>query len=819
MLSITDAINNSVRKAKNIINGDSGGALAKAASHAPNSVEGKSGSGGSWFEQASANYRPIENPGSGSGKQYPGRLVKDDDGSFSMVEDDAPSEQEIMEANSIRQEQESLNPGFDSTWGHSLKQDSGYEPKDAVEAVSKPIGDLGLFFAKQAESIGGGKYKNEPGSFDLLAETEPYTSVYDLDTSKEQNSYDQMFRALGYDPDDVTYSGIPGMGHRMDSDDLKNQSVPYDEVLMSTMSQLPIDQQYQASYQVNTSKPSKRYENPDDNGEEDYDPVLEVATRNIDDGTLHPENLTANAMTGDQYAKYVQAGMGGRPVDEIDPNATYSKMDEFKNYGFIPYMPDDEAYLKMVREEREADPTKAFNSIATARNNQDYDITIDGKTINGKDLYDNLWKFSNEADRLYSEKYVPLSETYDQNNARTDATAYAIGSYEVRMDDGTIASMPSEYSAKRVSNSDDIILTFGDGSEFLFDNEEDMNSKVRPGSLRKAVDGDRIYTYMPNDIELGDGQAVDALEIMRINSDRGQGNDEGIDYDFGQWNWKRPTYMMNEEGEPNYFDLANLPGNVYDLMAGSLPYFFTSTPAGIVTTAPNAVSRASIASRNIDPSSMTADGVGHVNHGDPDLDKYTAGVVGELAMPLTELGPGIFGKHVLGELPVVKKAAKRIEGKYGDRGFYDPLLLAKGIVGEGAEEIPGNIMEEYTDHGLEGMFGDEWLDENGDVKRTKWGEEIRVGNDDMADRVGNFIEASPNSFAGGALLGTAMSLLPPFKGAKSIGRGMQKAKRNRQRKAEGMRPYEQVYEEGRDIGIGDDLESYFERLVRERGAN
>lgn len=119
-----------------------------------------------------------------------------------------------------------------------------------------------------------------------------------------------------------------------------------------------------------------------------YDNVGKV----IDDGTSHDyAHMTSDKMTGAQYLKYAEMGMGGRPVEQIVPSEVYSKRREANDYGYIPFTPDTATLLNQSVGNVLELPGRLGSMVSNLRENvtPDYSISY-GKdqrnTISGRDF-------------------------------------------------------------------------------------------------------------------------------------------------------------------------------------------------------------------------------------------------------------------------------------------------------------------------------------------------------------------------------------------------------------------------------------------------
>lgn len=113
----------------------------------------------------------------------------------------------------------------------------------------------------------------------------------------------------------------------------------------------------------------------------------------MDDGTKYDyAHMTSDKMTGAQYLKYAEMGMGGRPVEQIDPSEVYSKRREQNEYGFIPFTPDTSTYMNQMVGNAIEFPGRLGTMVGGLRQavTPDYEISYgeggDRKSISGRDF-------------------------------------------------------------------------------------------------------------------------------------------------------------------------------------------------------------------------------------------------------------------------------------------------------------------------------------------------------------------------------------------------------------------------------------------------
>ena len=249
----------------------------------------------------------------------------------------------------------------------------------------------------------------------------------------------------------------------------------------------------------------------------------------IDDGTSYDYgHMTSEWMTGPQYRKYVEMGMGGRDVDDIDPTQVYSKVDEAREYGFVPYMPNETTYNKLAAGDVARIPGEIGTRVANLRTSLplDYSITYgdDGTTISGEE-------FDRVAPTFLNNYYHDLQ--YDPDRIRGQGQPTSVLEFAVPNADGG-----TSYAHGRLVDSgydDTLHLSFADGTEMdvpgedveAWEKDEDGNSIVpreytdRHGSFETSYDDTFYLTF-------SDGQRIGVSpDYMRDHTDE----DGMVDFD------------------------------------------------------------------------------------------------------------------------------------------------------------------------------------------------------------------------------------------------------------------------------------------------
>lgn len=448
----------------------------------------------------------------------------------------------------------------------------------------------------------------------------------------------------------------------------------------------------------------------------------------VDDGTT-TEGRTSNYMTGAQYKKYADLGMGGRPVEDIDDNTVYSKNDEFKNFGFTPYIPDRDAALKMNREAAAAGPTKLFNALANAREDAT-DYTIDG--YSGKAIDNAAAKYYEQVENQTGDesRYIFNGTPEFDSVAPGDPNyqAWISDEWTFTTDDGESYTMRGTPEAWE--DEDGIHVLFKSGDELIFDDEKDLQDNLVPmEEPRLAGEGEEPTLYVPIDpmvIQDEDGNDI-VIPYAQADSYLNGGGER----DYGPMGIGKPRYQLQEEG--SVLNPVNIVPNTLDLLGGSLPLmsWYSSIPSGM--------SAGELATHGIDTNSLMPDGTSRLLAEDMDADKYGSNIGASLFMPVTEHFAGnIGGGNALRSIP------KLLEGHWAQPAAH----FITGIGGEALEEVgPGNLTERLQRQGMRDFYANET------GERDETGHPIYDSETPWFDRLMNFVADAPEAAVGGAMLG------------------------------------------------------------------
>ena len=320
------------------------------------------------------------------------------------------------------------------------------------------------------------------------------------------------------------------------------------------------------------------------------------------------------------------------------------------------------------------------------------------------------------------------------------------------------------------------------------------NGRLSPKSISAPVQ------YIP-DLVMEDGTRLTYNQARDIYNDTDPGSDfskqdeNGVSYDMNLLSM--PSRLVgdivefDDDGKPT-FNLRGLPASAWDLTAGSAPLFIDKV-AWPISIAQSLKSSAGIDSNKFNPltnsdqyiAATLDENTGEFKPTYTESDRLS-NALGTALVPLTEELAGPLSGHSLVEkIPALSK----FSGKLGDlpkTAGIGRLLGTAGLgaVGEGAEELVGNVFDELSSQGGSAFGnpvtpdGERLLDDNGDPVRDENGnykfvdangEPIRLMSDETGHvykdsntpfqkRLQNYIDPSDllNAFMGGALVDTVM---------------------------------------------------------------
>lgn len=552
----------------------------------------------------------------------------------------------------------------------------------------------------------------------------------------------------------------------------------------------------------------------------------------LDDGTYDYNHMTADKMTGTQYMRYAEMGMGGRPVNEIDPTKVYSKRRELNDYGFIPFTPDEATALRMATNNVLDLPGRLGSIVGNARTgnplSRDYSITYgDGNTISGRDFdklsepYLNQFNYYDRFDperyltRPDDENYTALVREYAVPDVNGDDTyhygsltgmeANGDGTYTARFSDGSDVSISQDYFDS-ISNGDGTVsmrssarVPVGKARGTVPENLDSLNDMELIRSAANDTGASPLdyadVLYIP-DLVMSDGTRISLDDVQRLYYDREpednpkNDSDDDISYGFSSGplpliSTNKPRRLMQQEFfSDGKMDFSDAGDNVLDWTLGSLPISVGRLTPWLYSASNGLVSMSGADPGTYDPSvdsygliAGDYDDEGNLRYGvsdeNGDVDDARSdrvkfwNIAGNALVPFTEQIVGPVGEHVI----PIERWSDSIFGAIPRDSAGNPLnpslgqLLRNEVVGafgEGVEEDFGNIFDEITQYGPEGMFTNQMTDADGNPMYDLAGHEIRDYGTSAEDRLRNLLDLEDlgNSFAGGVGVDALMRLVP-----------------------------------------------------------
>lgn len=387
----------------------------------------------------------------------------------------------------------------------------------------------------------------------------------------------------------------------------------------------------------------------------------------VDDG-WNPDAVESPMLLGREYIRQQEEGVtGGRPIDEIDPDAIYNKYDEMRNYGYEPYVVTAQGRSDFHDTAAALGVANIFDDVSKLRRDKlgqfaGYEI---GGNHYSQDDYDEIMRQYNDI------VFGADGEPVITDVAPTDDIGQYVPFYYVGGTDGNYryADINSAGSSRVVSPLH--VDEFG-----LEPNEDHM-----------------YWRKYDEPITLPDGRVVsiaDALELNRY-------ADEYADYG--------PFGMFNPNGNDNPFNNAsvNMLPWITDVALSSAPYFLSATGGAL------GGSNAEVGSMGFRPG-RNDDGTYNLLSANPTDEQKNWYTVGSALMPWTERLFGVAGMGLRGSRPgvpgrspvgyLVDKTVGKISPATAATMRSFPLTKAADIgVFEGLEEIPGGWVEAFQENG------------------------------------------------------------------------------------------------------------------------
>lgn len=459
-----------------------------------------------------------------------------------------------------------------------------------------------------------------------------------------------------------------------------------------------------------------------------------VGYDDIDDGT--PEAREAPYVSGAEYIRQREAGIPGRPIEDIQADSIYNKQDEMEDYGYVPYIVSDEGLENFHNVASSQAVNSAFKDLSNLRrSNIDFTINYDGETYSGTDFLKNA---ANWSERVQSHQDSPEDWIEDPAQVQEYDIPYT---YSCKMSDTetSIAPGPHVEGYDPEGNPDyPYYWEFEDGSKWRWSDIEDFRNSV---GLTQAEDG--AYAAIWHRVEplvLDSGQTIRYDKAWALLQPQ-EGSDHPAWEDYADYGF---LDLGNPAVENPIEEGGWLPWFI-DMALQSSPLFWrypAAIQAGMNAYTNNQGFEAGSSDYLNNTYSMLS--------ANPTEDRRNAAVLGSLLLPATErlwgnLGQGLF------KGPITKFVTK------GGKDLRDVNPLGRWLIDaseEGLEEIPGNIVEELQQASSPyDLFANELTDEEGHVLYDSQGRAMRELNTPWYERIGNFIEQIPLSLLGGFALG------------------------------------------------------------------
>jgi hypothetical protein len=527
----------------------------------------------------------------------------------------------------------------------------------------------------------------------------------------------------------------------------------------------------------------------------------------FDDGTMTEEARRAKWMDADTYRAYKAQGMGGRPDDEIIDGQYYNKLDEWRDYGFKPYIADD-AQLAMWRTTQEADDiTKLFNDFRQLRDmNTRVVADYNGQQIDRDEFYDAVLSKSEQWIGDNKEAFEP-DNWLDPDDPNVDLSKHTpvADSYTIHFDDGSVESymlnnkptmyefpnggvvefnQPTLYPYDEAGEGALILLLPTDAGvnncmPIVFDNHEQYENDAEYSTI--IVDPEDAIGFAPTtnfEYEQDDGSKI-SLTYAEYDDLMNQFSNGTADIDWGPFN------IAKDQGDRKNFeqmfttgDWSDFVPNFVDLATGSAPLFHPTTAW------PMAFANAGTALQGIDPQvyNWRNNSFSRVAS-DITPEQYVTNVALSGLVPATERIAGGIG----GTGGVIGKPIQNLLGRIGA-----PALSRYGLdaLGEGVEEIVASTWEDAQTYGLQNAHANQIdstnykvidngdgtydvVDLNGDIVYDSLdyepkfiqgllydstNHELRDWRTGMNERVSDIAQGAPENMIAGTILGGVMGM-------------------------------------------------------------
>ena len=472
----------------------------------------------------------------------------------------------------------------------------------------------------------------------------------------------------------------------------------------------------------------------------------------VDDG--RHENRTAPYMKGKQYIEYLNMGLGNRDPKTVDPDSVYSKYEEEQRYGFRPYLPTEEDWLSYSQAARENVVSNFFSDLSThgvenfAPRSFDFG---DGKKYNANEFLDYATPWQKRVkDQMGSVEELAAPTSDMSTPMKYDGVVY-IDKNTGDQKKYTLDQWDNRQIVEDGSGGFDVVL--GKDS-YHFNNDDDANTSFST-SFDLAKDGEDPDFWMDLEPYEVAGDTIRPDKAWNMIEEARNGG-PGVSVDNGPLGIgkRSPDSIITKDGE-----LAFNPGGILDivpygmnLLTQSAPLFFTPTAAA------RAIADSPTAFRGIQP--------GHLNNrtgeytqlsDDNTVEQIVSSGLANLALPATERLWGSLGGNAIGKMlnkSGIDNKLTKILGAEADETVKPILRYLSGTAGEGAEEIPGNIVEEFANG-----YGPSEFYANSTGEYDNSGHEIRDTSTTPNQRVTNFLRDIPEAMLGGITLGGGLGTI------------------------------------------------------------
>ena len=493
-----------------------------------------------------------------------------------------------------------------------------------------------------------------------------------------------------------------------------------------------------------------------------------LANENFDDGSMRSDAVKSKYMTLPVYKEYVEAGFGGRSLEELnemDEGTVFNKLDEARDHGFRPYIEDEAQLSNWIATQAADDMTKAFNAFGDTRDLlTDAGINYNGQRYGRDNFYDNAGTYFDDINKLIEDgkvEMVPADDpSVDPENDMPMTIWWSFPGTDIQVaSDQEMQYQWSEDGSKLYAwlpgHEDQAVEYYG---------IEDYEANRPEWNAYRTEEGDPVHRYwkIPKLEYMQDDGTQVSLPYSSVEEMSQSMANGTADMNWGPLNIAKDA--NDRKGFGDMFatgDFSDIVPNMVDLAAGSAPLF---TP---ITAWPMAIANAGTAIQGLDPRLYDSDTNTYRRLSDDMTgEKYLSNIVLSGLVPATEKIAGVIGGSggALGK--PLQAALERIGAPAAARSAMD-------VLGEGAEESVASAWEDYQTNGLSDWFANPIYktDEDGNtlmqynpatgqdepvIDYDESGHEKRDSNTSLSDRISNWWQQQPDNFFAGTALGAAI---------------------------------------------------------------